>query len=173
VHPAVHDRPRAEIARRTLSYRNRFSCELQFSANTLQRIARADAKFRTAAWIERIGVARSSRVLAKPSRVRELFSLNIASTKVCSATLSIGLSADSCCLWHDESPSSATPVIRATATTLKVGFHIRRNYSLITPRCSQPYMRKTKESRETARANVAFNALSKRSARQIAERARA
>src|SRR5712691_959068 len=39
--------------------------------------------------------------------------------------LSIGLSADSCCLWHDESPvsaTSATPVIRATAGTLSLVF---------------------------------------------------
>src|SRR5438132_933634 len=43
---------------------------------------------------------------------------------VCSAALSIGLSADSCCLWHDESPvraPSATPAVRATATTLRLG----------------------------------------------------
>ena len=40
-----------------------------------------------------------------------------------SAALSIGLSADSCCLWQDQGPVKAfstTPVTRATATTLKL-----------------------------------------------------
>ena len=52
--------------------------------------------------------------------------LAVVSTIVCSAALSIGLSADSCCLWHDESPTSATPVIRATATTLSLVFILDR-----------------------------------------------
>jgi len=42
----------------------------------------------------------------------------VVSTKVYSAALSIGLSADSCCLWHDASPvraASATPLMTATA----------------------------------------------------------
>src|SRR5947208_14661677 len=50
-------------------------------------------------------------------------SLAVVSTKVCSAALSIGLSADSCCLWHDKSAvahPNATPVIRATVRTLSL-----------------------------------------------------
>src|SRR5437773_1214022 len=52
-------------------------------------------------------------------------SLAVVSTMVCSAALSIGLSADGRGLWHDQSPvrePSATPVIRATATTLMLVF---------------------------------------------------
>src|SRR5207302_11249757 len=70
-------------------------------------------------------------------------SLAVASTNVCSAALSIGLSADTCCLWHDENRvtvPSVTAVIRAMVTTLSFVFMLELNYSaiLITPRCSQP-----------------------------------
>src|SRR2546423_7254166 len=69
-------------------------------------------------------------------------SLAVVSTNVCSAALSIGLSADTCCLWHDESrvtAPSAMPVIRAMVTTLSFVFMLELNYSaiLITPRCWQ------------------------------------
>src|SRR5438874_11281058 len=69
-------------------------------------------------------------------------SFAVVSTKVCSAALSIGLSADTCCLWHDESrvtAPSAMPVIRAMVTTLSFVFMLELNYSaiLITPRCWQ------------------------------------
>jgi len=68
-------------------------------------------------------------------------SLAVVSTMVCSAVWSIGLSADSCCRWQDEShvnDPSATPVIRATATTLRLVFILDGIFpTLITPRCSQ------------------------------------
>jgi hypothetical protein len=79
-------------------------------------------------------------------------SLAVVSTKVCSAALSIGLSADSCCLWHDESPTTATPVITATATTLSLVFILDGLFAiLITSRDSQPEIRKTKEIHDLLR----------------------
>src|SRR5882724_12871963 len=75
-------------------------------------------------------------------------SFAVVSTNVCSATLSIGLSADSCCLWHDESPvrdPSATPVIRATATTLRLVFILDGIIRSLHHDARSPKMRKTKE----------------------------
>ena len=51
----------------------------------------------------------------------------MVSTKVCSAALSIGLSADSCCLWHDESPvrDPSNARHKSDGNSLEFGFHIR------------------------------------------------
>ena len=56
-------------------------------------------------------------------------SLAVVSTIVCSAALSIGLSADSCCLWHDESPVGPQCNARhkSDGNDLEFSFHFRPN----------------------------------------------
>jgi hypothetical protein len=46
------------------------------------------------------------------------------STIACSAASSIGLSADSCCLWYDESPASH----KSDGNDVELSFHFRHSY---------------------------------------------